>query len=121
VPTADLDENAVFAALASPLRRELLDLLRAGERNAGELAAAFAVSRPAVSQHLAVLQQARLVEERRAGRHRVYALRAGPLRAVTDWLGPYQDFWTERLDALGRHLRDRHGEPPAARTDEKGQ
>jgi DNA-binding transcriptional ArsR family regulator len=111
--------DAVFAALASPLRRRLLDLLRAGERNAGELAAAFDVSRPAVSQHLAVLQQADLVAERRSGRHRVYALRAGPLRAVDDWLGPYEDFWTERLDALGRHLRSRHGEPPAGRADRK--
>lgn len=105
------DADAVFAALASPLRRQLLDLLRAGERNAGELAAAFDVSRPAVSQHLAVLQQAELVAERRAGRNRVYALRTEPLRAVTDWLGPYEDFWTERLDALGDHLRARHGRP----------
>jgi DNA-binding transcriptional ArsR family regulator len=111
--------DAVFAALASPLRRRLLDLLRAGERNAGELAAAFDVSRPAVSQHLAVLQQAHLVAERKSGRHRVYRLRPGPLRAVDDWLGPYEHFWTERLDALGHHLRSRHGEPPADRTEGK--
>ena len=110
-------DDAVFAALASPLRRQLLDLLRAGERNAGELAAAFDVSRPAVSQHLAVLQQADLVTERRDGRHRVYALRPGPLRAVGHWLTPYQDFWTERLDALGQHLRRRHGEPAPDRED----
>lgn len=110
-----ISDDAVFAALASPLRRRLLDLLRAGEQNVTELAAAFEVSRPAVSQHLAVLQQADLVAERRTGRHRVYALRAEPLRAVGDWLGPYQDFWAERLDALGDHLRRRHGapQPPA--------
>jgi DNA-binding transcriptional ArsR family regulator len=118
VSRAEAGQDAVFAALASPLRRQLLDLLRAGERNAGELAAAFDVSRPAVSQHLAVLQQADLVAERKSGRHRVYALRASPLRAVGDWLGPYEGFWSERLDALGRHLHGRYGEP--AGPDEKG-
>jgi DNA-binding transcriptional ArsR family regulator len=110
-------QDAVFAALASPLRRRLLDLLRSGEQNVTELAAAFDVSRPAVSQHLAVLQQAELVAERRTGRHRVYALRPEPLHAVGDWLSPYQDFWAERMDALGHHLRSRHGGRPA---DPKG-
>jgi DNA-binding transcriptional ArsR family regulator len=94
----------VFRAIADPTRRQLIALLATGERPVKELAAPFAMSRPAISQHLAVLQQAGLVTERRVGRERRYALEPEPLREVRDWLATYERFWLRTLDALGRHL-----------------
>lgn len=95
MPDAD-----VFGALANPVRRQLLEALRAGPLPAGELAGRFALSRPAVSEHLAVLRNARLVTEEPRGRHRYYHLAAEPLTEVRDWLGPFEQFWRGRLRAL---------------------
>jgi DNA-binding transcriptional ArsR family regulator len=103
VATAD---DAVFAALASPVRRGLLDALRAGPRSVGELAAEFPISRPAVSQHLAVLRATGLVHEERGGRSGRYRLDAAPLRRVTDWVAAYEDFWAGRVDRLRVLLDD---------------
>jgi DNA-binding transcriptional ArsR family regulator len=97
VGMSDVD---VFGALANPVRRELLDALRDGPLPAGELAGRFALSRPAVSEHLAVLRHAGLVTEEPRGRHRYYHLSAGPLTEVRDWLHPYERYWRERLTAL---------------------
>ncbi|HEX2172030.1 MAG TPA: metalloregulator ArsR/SmtB family transcription factor [Dehalococcoidia bacterium] len=94
----------VFHAIADPTRRSLLDLLGEGERPVKSLAAPFAMSRPAISQHLRILQQAGLVTERRVGRERRYRLHAGPLREVRDWIQKYDQFWRDRLDALGSYL-----------------
>jgi DNA-binding transcriptional ArsR family regulator len=77
----------VFEAIASPVRRDILDLLRRGARPVHQLAASFAMSRPAVSQHLRVLREAGLVAEERVGRERHYQLDARPLRSVLDWAG----------------------------------
>ncbi|MGH7337877.1 MAG: metalloregulator ArsR/SmtB family transcription factor, partial [Myxococcota bacterium] len=71
-----------FEAIADPTRRQILDLLSAGEYRAGELARRFPISRPALSRHLRVLRHARLVRETRRGRHRFYALCPDPLREV---------------------------------------
>jgi DNA-binding transcriptional ArsR family regulator len=90
----------VFGALANPVRRQLLEALRDGPLPAGELAGRFALSRPAVSEHLAVLRHARLVTEEPRGRHRFYHLAADPLAEVSDWLHPFEHFWRERLKAL---------------------
>lgn len=90
----------VFAAIASPVRRALLDALRTGPLAVHELADQFAISRPAVSQHLQVLRGAQLVAEERVGRERRYRLRPGRLREVQDWLGHYERFWDSRLSAL---------------------
>ena len=95
-----------FAALAEPSRRRILDLLREGERPVGELVDHLHVSQPAVSKQLRILRDAGLVGVRPAGRHRFYALRAGPLAEVDTWLDPYRRHWTERLDALEQHLED---------------
>jgi DNA-binding transcriptional ArsR family regulator len=106
-----------LAALADPTRRELLALLAGGERAAGELAARFPVSRPAISRHLRVLREAGLVTSRTDGKRRLYALDPSPLRELDDWLEPYRRFWAQRLDALdteiarGRRAR-RTGETP---------
>ncbi|WP_342744043.1 metalloregulator ArsR/SmtB family transcription factor [Geodermatophilus pulveris] len=104
-------------ALADPTRRALLGLLVPGELAAGELAARFPVSRPAISRHLRVLREAGLVRSRVQGRRRLYALDPRPLRELDDWLAPYRDLWARRLDALdtemarGRRARRRRGTP----------
>jgi DNA-binding transcriptional ArsR family regulator len=95
----------VFEALADPTRRHILELLADGERTAGELAAAFDTSRPAVSRHLRVLREAGLVRWRGDAQRRIYRLDAEPLSEVDAWLGRYRRFWSGRLDALGDHLR----------------
>jgi DNA-binding transcriptional ArsR family regulator len=90
----------VFGALANPVRRRLLEALRDGPRAAGELAGQFELSRPAVSEHLAVLRNAHLVHEEPRGRHRYYHLAAEPLAEVQDWLHPFERYWRARLAAL---------------------
>jgi DNA-binding transcriptional ArsR family regulator len=94
----------VFDAIGHPLRRRLIETLAAGEVSAGDLAARQPVSRPAVSQHLAVLRRAGLVREVRRGRHRHYRLRHEALAEVRDWIADLDSFWAERLVALGEHL-----------------
>lgn len=75
-----------LATLADPIRREILDMLRVAPRNAGEIAAQFPVSWPAISRHLRLLKQARLIEERRTRRNRIYALRREALLPVLAWM-----------------------------------
>jgi DNA-binding transcriptional ArsR family regulator len=84
-----------FGAIADPIRRAILDVLRAGERCAGDLANHFPVSRPAVSRHLRILLRAGLLRERRHLRSRFYCLDARALAQVDEWLQPYRPFWTE--------------------------
>ena len=91
---------AAFQALADPTRRAVLDLLRQGALPAGQIAREFPVSRPAISKHLRLLWRARLVEERREGRHRLYRLNAEPLRGVDAWLNEYRNFWQSNLTRL---------------------
>jgi|SRR5215472_656542 DNA-binding transcriptional ArsR family regulator len=96
--------EVVFGALADPTRRAVLDLLRQGSLPAGRIAAAFPVSRPAVSKHLRLLRRARLVEESRHGRNRVYRLNPGPLRVVDTWLNHYRSFWQGSLANLKSYV-----------------
>jgi DNA-binding transcriptional ArsR family regulator len=84
--------NDVFRAIADPTRRAILDRLRAGPANAGALAADFRSSRPAVSKHLRVLREARLVVDTRVGRERVYTVDPMPLQSVAGWLEGYRAF-----------------------------
>src|SRR5262249_6833430 len=94
----------VFRAIADPTRRAILDRLRAGPANAGALAADFRSSRPAISKHLRVLRQARLVADRRLGRERVYSVNPVPLQSVAGWLEGYRAFWQSSLAQLKRNL-----------------
>jgi DNA-binding transcriptional ArsR family regulator len=94
----------VFEAIASPVRRQILDLLREGDRPVHELAASFAMTRPAVSQHLRVLREAGLVTEARAGRERIYQLQPAPLGEVADWTAHYERFWRSRARRLASLL-----------------
>lgn len=96
--------DIVFETLAEPNRRRILDLLREGERPAGELVDALAISQPNVSKHLRVLREAELVRVREDGRRRLYSLNAARLARIDAWLEPYRAFWTSKLDALEEHL-----------------
>ena len=95
-----------YAALAEPHRRQILDLLRDGERSVNDLVARLKISQPGVSKHLRILRQAGLVDVRPQGRVRWYGLRATPLAEVDEWLEPYRAYWSQRLDDLERHLEE---------------
>jgi len=103
--------TSTFEVVAQPHRRQILDLLFAEQRSVGELVDALGLSQPSVSKHLRVLKAARLVEAETDAQRRVYRLRPEPLRELDAWLSPYRMYWSERLDALGRHL-DRMSDAP---------
>ena len=107
--------EAVFHALADPTRRAVLDLLRAGSLPAGAIAGQFPVSRPAVSKHLRVLRRARLVQEHRDGRLRVYRLNPQPLQTVDSWLERYRSFWEANLSSLKNFVESEYGRKQRAR------
>jgi DNA-binding transcriptional ArsR family regulator len=96
--------ESVFHAVASPTRRALLDALILGESNVTDLVASLNVTQSAVSQQLAVLKSAGLVEERANGRFRHYRIRVRPLAEIDDWLCQYRALMELQLDALGRLL-----------------
>ena len=96
--------STTFAALADPTRRAILARLAAGEASVGELAAPFAMSLPAISKHLRVLERAQLIRRRKDAQWRRCALRPDGLRAAADWLDRYERFWTESLDRLAQYL-----------------
>jgi DNA-binding transcriptional ArsR family regulator len=102
--------EAALKAIAAPHRRQILSLVRDGELSAGEIAAHFDVTRPAVSQHLNVLKEAGLVSERRNGTRRLYRARPEGLVPVKQFL---EEFWDPRLEALRREIvreeKDKHG------------
>jgi DNA-binding transcriptional ArsR family regulator len=93
-----------FAVLVEPQRRRILDLLLASERPVGELVQATRLSQPAVSKHLRILRDAGFVDVRVDAQRRIYSVRPEPLLAVDEWLEPYRQLWSGRLDALERHL-----------------
>ncbi|MFO7293717.1 MAG: metalloregulator ArsR/SmtB family transcription factor [Actinomycetes bacterium] len=95
-----------FSILAEPARRQILDLLRDGEKSVSELVEALGMSQPAVSKHLRILREAGLVEARPRGQLRLYRLRPEPLAEIDAWLAPYRRLWKGSLDRLERHLED---------------
>jgi DNA-binding transcriptional ArsR family regulator len=95
----------VFAAVADPTRRVLLERLReGGPQSISDLSDGLPITRQAVTKHLDVLRASGLIRARRHGRERLQELDAQPLRAVDDWLRPYAEAWDERIAALRRHL-----------------
>jgi DNA-binding transcriptional ArsR family regulator len=110
MPRTASDES-VFHAIACPTRRALLDALVAGESNVSRLVDALDVTQSAVSQQLAVLKSAGLVQERAHGRFRYYRLRAEPLGEVDAWIARYRAHVERQLDALGRVLDSMPDEP----------
>jgi DNA-binding transcriptional ArsR family regulator len=97
-------ETKVFQALADPSRRAIYEALARGEAAVKDLTARFAISQPAVSQHLAALKDAGLVVGRRDGRHVYYRVAPQGLQPLVDWVAHYRAFWTEHVDRLGRLL-----------------
>ncbi|CAN5716612.1 MAG: metalloregulator ArsR/SmtB family transcription factor [Actinomycetota bacterium] len=100
--------NGTFAALADPTRRAILARLTTGEATVTELAEPFAVSLPAISKHLKVLERAGLILRSRDAQRRPCRLRAAPLGDAAEWLVGYRQFWEESFDRLDTYLQELH-------------
>ncbi|MEU5690639.1 metalloregulator ArsR/SmtB family transcription factor [Actinosynnema sp. NPDC020468] len=96
----------VFNAIAEPQRREILVLLRTGERPVTVLAQELGMTQPRASKHLRVLKEVGLVRDRKAGKQRLYCLDAHGLRAVHEWTGGFERFWAETFDRLDAYVRE---------------
>lgn len=113
---SDLDR--MFAALADPTRRGVIELLRSGPRRAGEIAGALEASPPAMSRHLRVLRRSGIIEETREeddARVHVYRLRQEPFSALRTWVEDVEALWAEELDAFRAHAERTRGKRKAAR------
>jgi DNA-binding transcriptional ArsR family regulator len=97
--------NTTFAALSDPTRRAILARLASGEATVSELAEPFAISLPAISKHLKVLERAGLILRGRDAQRRPCRLRAAPLGDAAQWLGDYRQFWEESFDRLDEYLQ----------------
>lgn len=105
--------SMTLSALADPTRRAIVARLAQGEATVSELAAPFAMSMPAVSKHLRVLERAGLVEQGRDAQFRPRRLRPDPLRDLDGWLERYRRYWDENLDRLDSYLKEsQKGEKP---------
>jgi DNA-binding transcriptional ArsR family regulator len=113
MPTAD-PLSSVFGALADPTRRAILASLAGGGRTVAELGAPFAISQPAISKHLRVLEASGLIVRSRRGTARLSHLRAAPLREATTWLLAYREHWEERFEQLDELLARLQADAPAA-------
>jgi DNA-binding transcriptional ArsR family regulator len=102
-----------FEVLAEPTRRRIVELLLGGARPVGELVELLGISQPGVSKHLRVLRDGGFVDVRADAQRRFYELRPGPLAELDAWLAPYRRLWSDRLDALERHLDDSEGREQA--------
>ena len=114
--------DTVFHALGDATRRQMLRELTRGEKSVGELAKPFAISLAAASKHIRALESAGLIRREIRGRTHLCRLDPGPLATAHEWLGFYERFWSERLDALERLLRDEDARaspnPPSSEGDE---
>lgn len=107
-----------FNAVAEPRRRDILDLLAAGERPVNDLVALLGLAQPQVSKHLRVLREVGLVDVRDQGRQRMYRLNGEPLKPIHDWVKNYETSWNERFDALDELLDELNGEEKGNGEDE---
>jgi len=96
--------SVTFAALSDPTRRAILARLMKGDASAGELAEPFGISKPAISKHLKVLENAKLITRKKQAQWRRCQLTPTPLKAVSDWVTHYQAFWESQFDALVHYL-----------------
>ena len=101
---ATVTENRIFQALADPSRRAIFETLTRGEAAVKDLTARFRISQPAISQHLATLRSAGLVNGRRDGRHVYYRVEPRGMKPLLDWIAHYRAFWTEHAQRLERLL-----------------
>ena len=98
--------STTFAALADPTRRAILARLAQGEASVKDLSAPFAMTQPAISKHLRVLERAGLIEQWRQAQWRPRRLQAGPMREVADWLSHYRSHWEQSFERLDAYFRD---------------
>lgn len=113
----------VFNAIAEPQRREILNLLRGGERSVNDIVTALGLTQPQVSKHLRVLREVGLVNVRGEGQQRWYRLNADRLRPIHDWVKSYEQFWNETFDRLENYLRELQAKEKGKKndgTDESG-
>jgi len=104
MPSAAATEDRIFQALADPSRRAIFESLTRGEAAVKELTARFDISQPAISQHLAMLKGAGLVNARRDGRRVYYRVQPSGMKPLIDWIAHYRAFWTEHVDRLEQLL-----------------
>ena len=105
--------SQTFAALADPTRRAILARLTAGQTSVTELAEPHAMSLPAISKHLRVLERSGLIERSRNAQWRPCRLKAEPMKDAVDWLEHYRRHWEESLDRLAEYLKELQAKPPA--------
>lgn len=109
----------VFQAIADPTRREIISLISAQTMNLNAVADKFEISRPAISKHIKILNECGLIEIKQEGRERLCMAQLEPLKQVTEWLIPYQSFWSGKLDALDIHLTKKQRKKIAKRKAKK--
>lgn len=109
---------SVFEVVVEPNRRLILDALRERERSVNQLVELLRLTQPTVSKHLKALREAGLVVVRPEAQRRWYQLRSEPLQELDAWLVPYRRIWSDRLDALARHLDDQAAAAPEHETKE---
>jgi len=97
--------TSIFSALADPTRRAIIARLSSGEASAGELAAPFGISKPAISKHLKVLENADLIVRKKDAQWHRFQLQSDTLDVASHWISRYREFWEERLDALDAYLK----------------
>jgi DNA-binding transcriptional ArsR family regulator len=102
-----VNDESVFATLADPTRRRLVDELRTGELTVNALVATVAIAQPGVSRHLRILREAGFVDVRAAGQERIYSLRPERFRELDEWLARYRGLWEQRLDRMEAELERR--------------
>ena len=112
--------DATFSALADPTRRAILTRLASGETSVSELAEPFAMSMPAISKHLKVLQRAGLIERSREAQWRPCRLAPAPLKDASEWLDRYRRFWEESFDRLEDYLRELQKKDPKKKENKSG-
>lgn len=109
--------STTFSALADPTRRAILARLAQGECSVNELAEPFAMSLPAVSKHLRVLERAGLIAQRREAQRRPCRIEAAPIKQVVDWADHYRQLWEQRFDRLEDYLTELQSNPKAPTKD----
>jgi len=98
------DLTSIFAALADPTRRAIIERLALGEASAGQLAEPFGISKPAVSKHLKVLENANLIVRKKDAQWHRFELQSDSLKLASEWIGRYRQFWEDQFDALAEYL-----------------
>jgi DNA-binding transcriptional ArsR family regulator len=112
--------SATFSALADPTRRAILARLTSGQVSVTELAAPHAMSLPAISKHLRVLERTGLIERSREAQWRPCRLKAAPMKQAADWLEDYRGHWEQRLDRLEEYLKELQNQPPPTKVTKHG-